>query len=167
VAYGNAASHCSSTASHRTACAAEVPQKRHGRAEHGQRRDDQRDPRNGDGIGQQAHQRHLLEQQQLSGVSASVMTHCSRKNCHSRRRAPLRVSPGTAASVANSTPTATKLSQKPACINAHGSAATTTAAVSSHTCGHGQRRPVRRSSATVASIHTVRCDGTPQPLKSA
>ena len=103
----------------------------------------------------------------LSGASASVMTHCSRKKPSRRDEAPARGSPGTDASVANSTPTATKLSQKPACISAHGSSATTTAAVSSHTCGHGQRLPVSRSTATVASIHTVRCEGTPQPLKSA
>ena len=103
----------------------------------------------------------------LRGVSASVIVHCSRSSRHSRARRPGRVSPGSPASVANSTPTATKLSQKPACVRAQGSSATTTAAVSSQPCGQGQRRPVRRSSATVASIQTVRCDGTPQPLNSA
>ena len=70
-------------------------------------------------------------------------------------------------SVANRTPTATKLSQKPGCNMAQGSAATTTAQASSSTCGQGQRLPDSRSSATQNSINTVRCDGTPQPLKKA
>ena len=43
----------------------------------------------------------------------------------------------------------------------------TTAQASSHTCGQGQRLPARRSRPTVASISTVRCEGTPQPLNSA
>ncbi|MDT4846317.1 hypothetical protein FQZ97_803330 [compost metagenome] len=103
----------------------------------------------------------------LSGVSASVIVHCSRKKRPRRVSALTLPSPGTAVAEANSTATATKLSQKPACSSAQGSAATTTAAVSSQTCGHGQRRPVRRNSATAASIQTVRCEGTPQPLKSA
>ena len=38
---------------------------------------------------------------------------------------------------------------------------------SSHTCGQGQRLPLWRSSTTAASIHTVRCAGTPQPENSA
>lgn len=103
----------------------------------------------------------------LSGVSASVITHCSRKKASSRADRPAASSAGRMKPVANRMPTATKLSQKPACISAHGSTATTTAAISSQTWGHGQRRPVSRSSAAVASIHTVRCEGTPQPLKSA
>ena len=70
-------------------------------------------------------------------------------------------------SVANRTPTATKLSQKPACSMAQGSAATTAVQASSNTCGQGQRLPDSRSSATQNSINTVRCDGTPQPLKKA
>ena len=69
--------------------------------------------------------------------------------------------------MANSAATATKLSQKPACISAQGSAITTTAQASSHTQGQGQRRPAMRSSATAASISTVRCEGTPQPLNKA
>ena len=108
----------------------------------------------------------------VSGVSASVMVHCSRK-CRARlaprRAARVAAVPlwGSSAPVANSTPTATKLSQKPACIKAHGSTAITTAQALNQCAGHGQRRPVRRSKATVASIHTVRWEGTPQPLNSA
>ena len=103
----------------------------------------------------------------LNGVSASVMTHCSRintRNLERRRVAPVCELP---ASLANSTPTATKLNQKPACSNAHGSTATTTAQASSQTCGQGQRTPSSRSVPTVASISTVRCAGTPQPLNKA
>ena len=70
-------------------------------------------------------------------------------------------------SVANNTPTATKLSQKPACVNAQGSTATTTAQASSQTVGQGHCRPLRRSAATVASITIVRWAGTPQPLNTA
>ena len=70
-------------------------------------------------------------------------------------------------SAANSTPTATKLSQKPACSKAHGSAATTTAPASSHTMPQGQRTPANRRMPTVASIQQVRCAGTPQPENSA
>ena len=115
----------------------------------------------------------------VSGVRAIVITHCSRIARASaepalpmRSRQPLSTASaaactGSPASVANSTPTATKLSQKPACNSAHGSIVTTTAQASSHTCGHGQRRPDRRSKPTVASIQTVRCAGTPQPLNSA
>ena len=45
--------------------------------------------------------------------------------------------------------------------------ATTTAQAVSQWIGQGQRRPVRRNSATVNSIQTVRWAGTPQPLNSA
>ncbi len=114
----------------------------------------------------------------VSGVSASVMTHCSRSpeasinaSWRTRDAAPApgsarssRAGPGSAA---NSTPTATKLSQKPACSKAQGSIVTTTAQASSQTEGQGQRRPDSRNKPTVASIQTVRCAGTPQPLNSA
>jgi hypothetical protein len=42
---------------------------------------------------------------------------------------------------ASNTPTATKLSQNPACHNAQGSATTITASASSHTQAQGQRTP--------------------------
>ena len=58
-------------------------------------------------------------------------------------------------------------SQKPGCSSAHGSSAVTTLAAASSTSSHGQRTPDARSSVTVASIQTVRCDGTPQPEKTA
>ena len=58
-------------------------------------------------------------------------------------------------------------SQKPACVSAHGSKTVTTNAAASRTSAHGQRRPPACSSVTVASIQTVRCDGTPQPAKNA
>ena len=64
-------------------------------------------------------------------------------------------------------PTATNDSQKPACSSAHGSSALTTTAATSRIIGHGQRRPDACSTVTVASIHTVRCDGTPQPENKA
>lgn len=103
-----------------------------------------------------------------SGASASVTTHCSRRNASRRAAGPARAAAsGRAKPVVKRMPTAAKLSQKPACISAHGSAATTTAAISSHTIGQGQRRPERRSSDAAASIQTVRCEGTPQPLKTA
>lgn len=102
-----------------------------------------------------------------SGARASVTVHCSRHIRASRAFTPMTPASGPAAPVANNTPTATKLSQKPGCISAHGSRATTSAQVQSQTKGQGQRRPARRSGATAASIHTVRCEGRPQPLKSA
>ena len=130
----------------------------------------------------------------VSGASATVMTHCSRNIAPTLATAcaalppkganlpwggpaedwslksalapvlPARVAPE---SVANSTPTATKLNQKPGCNNAHGSTATTTAQASNQTCGQGQRAPVKRSSETVASMVQVRCAGTPQPENTA
>ena len=117
----------------------------------------------------------------VNGANARVMTHCSRSRCFRltlSRRIPAVVfdiklafeavdSAGAAPkSVAKSTPTATKLSQKPACNKAQGSQATTTAQASIHTWGQGQRAPVRRRAATVASMMQVRCAGTPQPAKA-
>ena len=64
-------------------------------------------------------------------------------------------------------PTATKDSQKPGCSSAQGSRAVTTAAAASSTSGAGQRRPAWASAAAVASIHTVRWAGTPQPANAA
>ncbi|MNV64010.1 hypothetical protein D3C71_1566340 [compost metagenome] len=75
--------------------------------------------------------------------------------------------PGSGADAANSTPTATKLSQKPGCHSAQGSVSTTAASASSQTWCQGQRAPARRSAATTASIRAVRCAGRPQPLSSA
>ena len=74
---------------------------------------------------------------------------------------------GAPASAAKSTPTATKLSQKPACINAQGSSSTTVAQAASQVMGQGQCSPAMRSKAIVASMQTVRWAGTPQPLNSA
>ena len=60
-----------------------------------------------------------------------------------------------------------QLNQNPACINAQGSARLTAAAAHSQTRGHGQcLRPLRQAM-TTASMSTVRCAGTPQPLKTA
>ena len=58
-------------------------------------------------------------------------------------------------------------SQKPGCVSAQGSSNVTTNAAASRTSAQGQRRPLACSSVTVASIQTVRCDGTPQPAKKA
>ncbi len=96
-----------------------------------------------------------------------MTTHCSRSKARNRPQTPCGTALSAPESVANSTATATKLSQKPGCHSAQGSGTTTTAQVSSHTSGHGQRRPLRRKSATAASMDTVRCAGTPQPLNSA
>ena len=68
---------------------------------------------------------------------------------------------------ANNTPTATKLNQKPAWYKAQGSITTTTAKTPNQIQGQGQTRPDRRNTTTTASIHTVRCAGTPQPLNTA
>ena len=103
----------------------------------------------------------------VSGVSARVTTHCSRSKAFNRPLTPVAPAPAAPESVAKSTPTATKLSQKPACSQAHGSNASTSAQASSHVSHHGQRTPTSRSAASVASISTVRCAGTPQPLNSA
>ena len=103
-----------------------------------------------------------------NGVSAQVTSHCSRHSPRAQRPGCTPWARGSAPGPpAYNTPTATKLSQKPACSKAQGSTATTAAPASSHTSGQGQRRPPRRSSKTTASISTVRCAGTPQPLKTA
>ena len=107
-----------------------------------------------------------------SGVSASVMRACSRKKRRARRHRPGASSapeakPPAGPSLANSMPTATKLSQKPGCSSAHGCSASTAAQAVSQVACQGQRKPASRSSATAASISTVRCAGTPQPLSSA
>jgi hypothetical protein len=171
VAKGQPASHCSSTASHCTARAATSHSGATTTPEHGQRRDDQRDPRNGDGIGQQAHQRDLLEQQQTQRRERERDDPLLAKELPEQPRSAgppdLRFSPGTEASVANSTPTATKLSQKPGLHQRP--------RVGRHHHGGRQQPHVRprpapageAQQATAASIHTVRCEGTPQPLKSA
>ena len=99
----------------------------------------------------------------VRGVNPSVTTHCSRSIRASRPPS----APSPFAPAANSTPTATKLIQKPACISAQGSSRTTTEQANSQTQGQGQRRPDKRSKATAASIHTVRREGNPQPLNTA
>ena len=50
---------------------------------------------------------------------------------------------------------------------AHGSISSTTAPAHSHIIHQGQRRPLMRSAVMHASISTVRCAGTPQPLNNA
>ena len=102
-----------------------------------------------------------------SGASASEMRHCSPHKASARAGSEGRSAPCMRASVASSTPTATKLSQKPACHRAQGSSTTTTASARHHTAGQGQRSPAPRNAATLASMQTVRCAGSPQPLNSA
>ena len=58
-------------------------------------------------------------------------------------------------------------SQNPGCSSAHGSSSATTQAAARSTASSGQRNPALRTSTTVASIHTVRCAGTPQPANTA
>ena len=66
-----------------------------------------------------------------------------------------------------SKPTAANDNQNPGWLIAQGSTAVTTTAEASRHSGQGQRRPEARSSATLASIQTVRCAGTPQPENKA
>jgi len=103
----------------------------------------------------------------VSGARAMPTIHCSRamrtRVGFQPRAMPL---PGLGCA-ANSTPTATKLSQKPACSRLHGSISTTTVNTVSQTQGQGQLRAWLRSSTTTASMPMVRCAGMPQPLNSA
>src|SRR3990167_8292459 len=107
-------------------------------------------------------------------VSAIVTTHCSRAarhrpakglTSHGRQNqcsasfcesnlplAPVSRTSSAPESVANNTPTATNDNQKPPCISAQGSTATTTAMASSQICCQGHCLPLCRSSTTVASI---------------
>jgi len=66
-----------------------------------------------------------------------------------------------------STPTATKLSQKPGCSHAQGSVISTAPSTTSHCTGQGQWRAPARSHSPRASMSTVRWAGTPQPAASA
>ena len=87
--------------------------------------------------------------------------------CRPRRSAWRRPRPAGAGSATISSATAAKDSQKPGCSNAQGSNSVTITAAASSTSSAGQRSAALRSSATVASIHSVRCAGTPQPASSA
>jgi hypothetical protein len=66
-----------------------------------------------------------------------------------------------------STPTATKLSQKPGCIHAQGSHASTTAIAAAAKVYQGHTRPLKRNTTASPSINTVRCAGTPHPANTA
>ncbi len=107
------------------------------------------------------------------GASAKEMSHCSRHKPHARtskaRTAPVgcAFARTTPVPVSINTPTATKLSQKPACNMAQGSSTKTTTPAAAHTSAAGQWRACQRKSVTTPSIQTVRCAGTPQPLNSA
>ncbi len=68
---------------------------------------------------------------------------------------------------ASNRPTAANDNQKPGCSSAQGSSSVTTSAAANSSSGHGQRMPSDASHAALASIHTVRCAGTPQPANSA
>ena len=116
----------------------------------------------------------------VSGASPSVAITCVRSPCRALparcRGQPRQPAAGgvdvtsrvrSAGSEAISRPTAANDSQKPGCSSAHGSTALTTTAAASSTSGHGQCSPSAPSSVTVASIHTVRWDGTPQPEQTA
>ena len=96
-----------------------------------------------------------LNNSKLMGVSARVMTHCSR-NMPTNRPVALRhqgrcnaassracAAPSDASGLAaNKMPTATNDNQKPACNKAQGSKATTTAMASNQTCGQAHWRPL-------------------------
>ncbi len=103
----------------------------------------------------------------LSGARPTLATTWVRSPARSRSRQPLRRRAPTPGSTTISSATATNDSQKPGCSSAHGSASVTTTAAANSTSTAGQRRAPLRSSATVTSIHTVRCAGTPQPAISA
>ena len=104
----------------------------------------------------------------VKGARARPISTCSRssrhRGCHHRPGACAARGPG---SVMNKMPTATKLSQNPACSKAQGSQATTTASTSNQVRGQGQAMPRLRSTVTVSSISKVRCAGMPQPLNRA
>ena len=157
------------------------PQRHERHTEQRQRRDHQRDQRDRDQVRREADDRDLLEEHQRQRRQAEGRDHLGaqvgvqrppRRRGQPRQPAggggaesgASRVSPG---DDAINRPTAMNDSQKPACIRAHGSSAVTTTAASSSTSSHGQRSPNVCSSVTVASIQTVRCDGTPQPENTA
>ena len=99
----------------------------------------------------------------VSGANASVMLHWVR----SRPTSLPQPRAWASESSAISTPTATKLSQKPGCSQAQGSQTSTTAMTTTPTTGQGQRRPSKRKPHTTASISTVRCAGMPHPENTA
>jgi len=117
----------------------------------------------------------------VSGASPTVATSwvrsmprtlahaCPRRRRHRLAPASTRQVAATtwSASVAISSATATKDSQKPGCSSAQGSHSVTTAAVAHSTAGQGHWRPACASSVTAPSISTVRCAGTPQPANTA
>ena len=109
-----------------------------------------------------------------SGASPMVARACVRRPLRAAMRMRSRQPAGGAAASSRDTgsatinkPTATNDNQKPGCNIAHGSSAVTTTAAANSTNDAGQHTPIVRSSATAASIHTVRCAGTPQPASSA
>ena len=105
----------------------------------------------------------------MSCVRKPLRTVAHKRNAHggSPPAAAGRMGPQATGSDAISKPTAMNDSQNPGCSSAHGSSAVTTTAAASSTAGTGQRRPRLRRPTTTASIHTVRCAGTPQPASSA
>ena len=70
-------------------------------------------------------------------------------------------------SEAMSTPTATKLNQKPGCNKAHGSQTKTAAQAINQTKAPCHWRAESLSTTTTKSISKVRCAGKPQPLNKA
>jgi len=108
-----------------------------------------------------------------SGARPSVATTCPRSSPRRRSNSRAARPGGTGGGArrtspdASSSPTAANDSQNPACSSAHGSSAVTTTAAASQTSGQGHRLPHACSAVTAASIHTVRCAGTPQPEKTA
>jgi hypothetical protein len=105
----------------------------------------------------------------VSGASPTVATAWVRRPAHTAaaRRWRQSPAPGGSGAPSISRPTAPKDSQNPGCSRAHGSASDTATAAASRTMGPGQRRPSVCTAATVASIHSVRWAGTPQPASSA
>ena len=102
----------------------------------------------------------------VNGANASVISPWVRAM---RLNAPRTPSPacGSGPPVANSTATATKLSQNPARNRAQGSSQATRHIAASHITGQGQRRPLSCSPTTAVSIQMARCAGTPQPENTA
>ena len=139
---------------------------------------EQRDERDRDQVGDEADQRHLLEEHQRQRRQAdrrddlraqAAAQRVATPQPHARapwpRRGRRACSPAPADDI--SSPTAMNDSQKPGCSSAHGSTHVTATAAASSTSGQGQWRPSVCSSVTVSSISTVRWAGTPQPANTA
>ena len=142
---------------------------------HRQRRDHQRHPGNGHGVGQQPDQRHLPEQQQrerrqghgdhplLAQGGAHLRGHAFQALIRRHRMRPeRRPHPWRTARPPRRSSTRTRPATAP-----RDRAPPPPRRRATDLLAQGQRRADSRNRPTPASIQMVRWDGTPQPLKSA